>query len=56
MANKITKNKFDLPKTGEQLDNDQVEAVFKDCMGEENDDGEIQYARKSRTFPLEILL
>jgi Ca2+-binding EF-hand superfamily protein len=29
---------------GETLDNEQVDAVFKDCMGEENDDGEIQYA------------
>jgi len=28
---------------GEALDNEQVEAIFKDCMGEENDDGEIQY-------------
>jgi len=30
---------------GENLDNEQVEAVFKDCMGEENDDGEIKYAQ-----------
>jgi len=29
---------------GEALDQEQVDAVFKDCMGEENDDGEIQYA------------
>lgn len=35
---------------GEQLDAEQVEAVFKDCMGEENDDGEIQYARKYICF------
>jgi len=30
---------------GEALDNEQVEAVFKDCMPEENDDGEIKYAQ-----------
>jgi len=29
---------------GEQLENEQVEAVFKDCMGEEDDDGNIKYA------------
>lgn len=29
---------------GEQLDSEQVETVFADCMGEENDEGEIQYA------------
>jgi len=29
---------------GECLEAEQVETVFKDCMGEENDDGEIQYA------------
>jgi len=28
---------------GEALDNEQVDAIFKDCMGEENDEGEIQY-------------
>lgn len=40
---------------GEPLDNEQVETVFKDCMPEENDDGEIQYAReynKKKTFLL----
>lgn len=31
---------------GEALQPEQVEALFKDCMGEENDDGEIQYTRK----------
>lgn len=46
---------FDLIKIlGENLDNDQVEAVFKDCMGEENDDGEIQYAREYTLFLKEI--
>lgn len=35
--------------TGEALENEQVEAVFKDCMPEENEDGEIKYARK---YPL----
>lgn len=35
-----------LYRLGEALDAEQVEQVFKDCMGEENDDGEIQYARK----------
>jgi len=29
---------------GEPLENEQVEVLFKDCMGEENDDGEIKYA------------
>jgi Ca2+-binding EF-hand superfamily protein len=29
---------------GENLTDDQVNEVFKDCMGEENDDGEIKYA------------
>jgi len=29
---------------GETLENEQVDSVFKDCMGEENDDGEVQYA------------
>ncbi|XP_031624743.1 myosin light chain alkali isoform X1 [Contarinia nasturtii] len=28
---------------GEPLENEQVETLFKDCMGEENDDGEIKY-------------
>lgn len=31
---------------GENLTQEQVTEVFKDCMGEENDDGEIKYARK----------
>lgn len=31
---------------GERLEPEQVDALFKDCMGEENDDGEIQYARE----------
>lgn len=30
---------------GECLDDDQVATVFKDCMPEENDDGEIKYAQ-----------
>lgn len=30
---------------GETLDNEEVETVFKDCMPEENDDGEIKYAQ-----------
>jgi myosin light chain 6 len=29
---------------GEPLENEQVEILFKDCMPEENDDGEIKYA------------
>ncbi|XP_055296136.1 myosin light chain alkali [Sitodiplosis mosellana] len=29
---------------GDPLEPEQVEAVFKDCMPEENDDGEIKYA------------
>lgn len=33
---------------GETLTQEQVDAVFKDCMGEENDDGEIKYAREYR--------
>lgn len=33
-------------RSGEPLDNEQVETLFKDCMGEENDDGEIKYGRK----------
>lgn len=32
--------------SGEALEPEQVETVFKDCMPEENDDGEIKYARK----------
>lgn len=28
------------------MDNDQVDEVFKDCMPEENDDGEILYTRE----------
>ncbi|XP_037042850.1 myosin light chain alkali-like [Bradysia coprophila] len=28
---------------GETLTQDQVDAVFADCMGEENDDGEVDY-------------
>lgn len=32
--------------TGENLTNEQVDEVFKDCMGEEDDDGNIKYARK----------
>lgn len=28
---------------GERLEQEQVDALFKDCLGEENDDGEIQY-------------
>lgn len=32
--------------SGEALDNEQVETCFKDCMGEEDDDGNIKYARK----------
>lgn len=31
---------------GENLTNEQVDEVFKDCMGEEDDDGNIKYARK----------
>lgn len=31
---------------GEALQPEQVEALFKDCMGEENDEGEILYTRK----------
>lgn len=37
---------FLFSKSGENLENEQVEAVFKDCMPEENEDGEIQYARE----------
>lgn len=37
---------------GEQLDNEQVEAVFKDCMGEEDDEGQIKYARKYEAMPM----
>lgn len=33
---------------GETLTQEQIDEVFKDCMGEENDDGEIKYARKYR--------
>lgn len=28
------------------METDQVETVFKDCMPEENEDGEILYSRK----------
>lgn len=35
-----------LLNSGENLETEQVEAVFKDCMGEEDDDGNIKYARK----------
>lgn len=31
---------------GETLTADQVDTVFKDCLGEENEDGEIKYARE----------
>lgn len=31
---------------GETLTQEQVDEVFKDCLGEENDEGEIKYARK----------
>lgn len=31
---------------GDPLDNEQVDACFKDCMPEENDDGEIKYVRE----------
>lgn len=41
---------------GETLDNEQVETVFKDCMPEENDDGEIKYARKYSTFHLSFVI
>lgn len=34
--------------TGERLEPEQVEILFADCMGEENDDGEIKYVRKYR--------
>jgi len=30
---------------GEPLENEQVEVLFTDCMGEENDDGEIKYGQ-----------
>lgn len=33
-------------RLGENLTNEQVDEVFKDCMGEEDDDGNIKYARK----------
>lgn len=32
--------------SGENLTNEQVDEVFKDCMGEEDEDGNIKYARK----------
>lgn len=31
---------------GESLTQEQVDELFADCMGEENDDGEIEYIRK----------
>lgn len=33
-------------RLGEPLDHEQVDEVFKDCMPEENDDGEILYTRE----------
>lgn len=37
---------------GENLNQEQVDTLFADCMGEENDDGEIDYIRKC--FPNRI--
>ena len=31
---------------GETLNEEQVDTLFAECMGEENDDGEIEYIRK----------
>lgn len=31
---------------GERLTDDEADAIFKDCLGPEDDDGFIQYARK----------
>jgi len=39
---------------GERLEPEQVDAIFKDCVGPENEDGEIQYApflKKIVTLP-----
>lgn len=36
--------------SGEALEPEQVDAVFKDCMGEEDEDGNIKYARKYFTL------
>jgi myosin light chain 6 len=35
---------------GEKLDNEQVDAVFKDCLGPENDDGDIEYVPFLKTM------
>lgn len=42
----IIKNNLISSLKGEQLTQDQVDVLFEDCMGEENDDGEIEYIRK----------
>lgn len=42
----MTLNYFAFGISGETLDNEQVETVFKDCMPEEDDDGNIKYGRK----------
>lgn len=37
---------YALSALGEPLSQDQIDEVMADCMGEENDDGEVVYARK----------